>query len=142
MWKPGSFGYWQEILNSSLDTGYICKSDWSTVGSLQPRWDSVVDLHGCSDPNAELGSPREKGYSESFSGKLRVRLRNGEVFCTLKKAQLDREIASRVQHHQPHSALGYRAPALKATLSTIGRLLTPTSGSAQNYETFLSYPFS
>jgi len=39
----------------------------------------------------EPGSPWENGYNESFNGKLRDELLNGEVFYTLKEAQLLRE---------------------------------------------------
>lgn len=36
----------------------------------------------------EPGSPWEKGYNESFNGKLRDELLNLEVFYTLKEAQV------------------------------------------------------
>ena len=35
----------------------------------------------------EPGSPWENGYVESFNGKLRDELLNGEIFYTLKEAQ-------------------------------------------------------
>jgi transposase InsO family protein len=34
------------------------------------------------------GSPWEYGYNESFNGKLRDELLNGEIFYTLKEAQV------------------------------------------------------
>jgi transposase InsO family protein len=36
----------------------------------------------------EPGSPWENGYNESFNGKLRDELLNGEIFSTLKEAQI------------------------------------------------------
>ncbi len=36
----------------------------------------------------EPGSPCENGYNESFNGKLRDELLNGEIFYTLKEAQI------------------------------------------------------
>src|SRR6202158_6495240 len=36
----------------------------------------------------ELGSPWENGYCESFNGKLRDELLNGEIFYSLKEAQI------------------------------------------------------
>ena len=35
-----------------------------------------------------LPSPCENGYNESFNGKLRDELLNGEIFYTLKEAQI------------------------------------------------------
>ena len=58
------------------------------------------------------GSPWENGYCESFNGKLRDELLNGEIFYTLKEAQVVIE-SWRCHYHtlRPHSALGYRPPA-------------------------------
>jgi len=63
----------------------------------------------------EPGSPWENGYSESFNGKLRDELLNGEIFYTLKEARVLIE-AWRKHYNQvrPHSALGYRRPAPEA----------------------------
>jgi hypothetical protein len=36
----------------------------------------------------EPGSPWENGYCESFNGKLRAELLNGEIFCSLKEAKV------------------------------------------------------
>ncbi len=58
------------------------------------------------------GSPWENGYNESFNGKLRDELLNGEIFYDLREAQV---LIERWRHHyntiRPHSALGYRPPA-------------------------------
>ena len=60
----------------------------------------------------EPGSPWENGYNESFNSKLRDELLNGEIFYTLKEAQV--LIEAWRQHYntvRPHSSLGYRPPA-------------------------------
>jgi len=60
----------------------------------------------------EPGSPWENGYNESFNGKLRDELLNGEIFYTLKEAQV---IIDRWRQEyntiRPHSSLNYRPPA-------------------------------
>ena len=60
----------------------------------------------------EPGSPWENGYIESFNGRLRDELLNGEVFQTVLEAQV---ICDRWRCHynvlRPHSSLGYRPPA-------------------------------
>jgi transposase InsO family protein len=59
----------------------------------------------------EPGSPWENGYNESFNGKLRDELLNGEVFFTLKEAQILIEAWRRhFNTKRPHSSLGYRPP--------------------------------
>jgi transposase InsO family protein len=59
----------------------------------------------------EPGSPWENGYCESFHGKLRDECWNGELFYSLKEAQIVIE-QWRVEYNtrRPHSALGYRPP--------------------------------
>jgi putative transposase len=63
----------------------------------------------------EPGSPWENGYIESFNGKLRDELLNGEIFDTLLEAKVLIE-RWRVEYNaiQPHSALGYQPPAPEA----------------------------
>jgi len=47
----------------------------------------------------EPGSPWENGYNESFNGKLRDELLNGEIFYTLKETPgVDRAMEKRVQY--------------------------------------------
>lgn len=60
----------------------------------------------------EPGSPWENGYIESFNGKLRDELLNGEIFYTLKEAQVLIERWRKDYNTvRPHSSLGYRPPA-------------------------------
>lgn len=65
------------------------------------------------------GSPWENGYCESFNGKLRDELLNGELFYTLRGAQVLIE-QWRVFYNteRPHSSLGYRPPAPETLLPT------------------------
>ena len=58
------------------------------------------------------GSPWENGYCESFNGKLRDELLNGEIFYSLNEAKI--VIEQWRKHYntiRPHSSLGYRPPA-------------------------------
>ena len=65
----------------------------------------------------EPGSPWENGYVESFNGKLRDELLDGEIFYTLREAKiLIERWRVHYNHVRPHSALGYRPPAPEATL--------------------------
>lgn len=63
----------------------------------------------------EPGSPWENGYCESFNGKMRDQLLNGELFYPLKEAQV---IIEQWRTHyntvRPHSSLGGQPPAPEA----------------------------
>ena len=66
----------------------------------------------------EPGSPWENGYIESFNGKMRDELLNGEIFYSLKEAQVLIELWRRHYNTvRPHSALGYRPPVPAAVLA-------------------------
>lgn len=60
----------------------------------------------------EPGSPWENGYCESFNGKMRYELLDGEIFYTLLEAKV---IIEKWRNHyntkRPHSSLGGRPPA-------------------------------
>jgi transposase InsO family protein len=63
----------------------------------------------------EPGSPWENGCCESFNARFRDELLNGEVFYSIREAQI--LIESWRRHYntvRPHSALGYRPPAPEA----------------------------
>ena len=65
----------------------------------------------------EPGSPWENGYIESFNGRLRDELLNGEIFYTLNEAKVILESWRKEYNHvRPHSSLGYRVPVPLATL--------------------------
>jgi len=60
----------------------------------------------------EPGSPWENGFCESFNGKLRDECLNGEIFYSLREAQVVIE-KWRIHYNtkRPHSSLGYKPPA-------------------------------
>ncbi|NIM90213.1 MAG: IS3 family transposase [Candidatus Aminicenantes bacterium] len=63
----------------------------------------------------EPGSPWENGYVESFIGKLRDELLNGETFDTLLEARVLIELWRKEYNgSRPHSSLGYKPPAPEA----------------------------
>ena len=74
-----------------------------------------LDRLGVQTLFIEPGSPWENGYNESFNGKLRDELLNGEIFYTLTEAKV---LIERWRHEyntfRPHSSLGYRPPAPEA----------------------------
>lgn len=79
------------------------------IAEAVKSWISAV---GARTAYIERGSPWENGYVESFNGRLRDELLNGEIFTTLKEAQI--VIEAWRQHYnrvRPHSSLGYKPPA-------------------------------
>ena len=87
----------------------------------------------------EPGSPWENGYIESFNGKLRDELLNGEIFETLLEAKVLIE-RWRVEYNtvRPHSSLGYRPPAPEARQphkSTSATLQRPCAADLLTIET-------
>jgi len=72
---------------------------------------------GAKTAYIEPESPWENGYCESFNGRMRDELLNGEIFYSLWEAQI---IIERWRNHyntkRPHSALGLRPPAPKAII--------------------------
>ena len=66
------------------------------------------------------GSPWENGYIESFNARLRDELLDGEIFYSLKEAQI--VIESWRRHYnavRPHESLGYRPPAPEVFLPAL-----------------------
>lgn len=80
----------------------------------------------------EPGSPWENGYVESFNGKLRDELLNGEMFYTLQEAKVLIE-RWRVHYNtkRPHSSLGYRPPAPEAMAIAELTAVEPASATLQ-----------
>ena len=73
------------------------------------EWREWREKLGTGTLDIEPGRPWENGSCESFNGKLRDECLNGELFDSLKEAQIVIE-KWRVQYHtvRPHSALGDR----------------------------------
>jgi len=67
---------------------------------------------GAKTAYIEPGSPWENGYCDSFNARFRNELLNGEIFYSLREAQI---VIKQWRRHyntkRPHSAPGYRPPA-------------------------------
>ena len=73
------------------------------------EWIAAV---GTKTAYIERGSPWENGYIESFNARLRDELLNGEIFYSLREAQI--VIESWRRHYntiRPHASLGFKPPA-------------------------------
>ncbi len=72
-------------------------------------WFKLLDV---SPLFIQPGSPWENGYCESFNGKMRFELLDGEIFYNMMEA---RHVIETWRKHynqkRPHSSLGYRPPA-------------------------------
>jgi putative transposase len=80
------------------------------------RWITGV---GAKTAYIAPGSPWENGYVESFNACLRDELLNGEIFYTLKEAQIVIESWRRHDNTvRPHGSLGYRPPAPEVFIPT------------------------
>lgn len=76
-------------------------------------WISAV---GSKTAYIEPGAPWENGYCESFNARFRDELLDGEIFYSLKEAQI--LIESWRKHFntvRPHSSLGYKPPLAPET---------------------------
>lgn len=90
----------------------------------------------------EPGSPWENGYNESFNGRLRDELLNGEMFYTLTEAKAIIEgWRQHYNHIRPHSSLGYKPPAPMAAVSCeacSAALLKPHSSQTEKHAKLLT----
>lgn len=84
------------------------------VAEAVRQWIAAV---GAQTAYIEPGSPWENGYCECFNARFRDELLNGEIFYTLKEAQI---VIEQWRRHyntvRPHSALGYKPPAPEVTI--------------------------
>jgi len=72
-------------------------------------WFKMLDV---SPLFIEPGSPWENGYCESFNGKMRYELLDGEIFYNMTEARyMIRKWRKHYNEKRPHSSLGYRPPA-------------------------------
>ena len=81
----------------------------SFVAEAVQAWITAV---GAKTAYITPGSPWENGYVESFNARLRDELLDGEIFYTLREAQI--VIESWRRHFntiRPHESLGYKPPA-------------------------------
>jgi transposase InsO family protein len=85
------------------------------VAEAVQAWITAV---GAKTAYIERGSRWENGYIESFNARLRDELLNGEIFYTLREAQI--VIESWRRHYnsiRPHASLGYKPPAPEVFLT-------------------------
>ena len=86
----------------------------------------LIAAVGTKTAYIEPGSPWENGYCESFNGRFRDELLNGEIFYSPREAQIIiEEWRKHYNTKRPHSALGYRPPAPEAVSYT--HLTLPTN---------------
>lgn len=105
------------------------------VAEALRKWIAAV---GAKTAYIEPGSPWENGYVESFNARLRDELLNGEIFYTLREAQI--VIESWRRHYnavRPHQSLGYKPPAPEVFIPPLGSpwphsRATPTPSSTQH----------
>ena len=91
------------------------------IAAALREWITAV---GAKTAYIEPGSPWENGYVESFNGKLRDELLNGEIFYTLNEAKIVIEAWRRHYNTvRPHSSLGYKPPAPEVICWPASRLL-------------------
>lgn len=111
--KLNSFDVIEALADLFLTRGIPCfiRSDNGPefVAYRLRKW---LEKVGVKTVYIEPGSPWENGYNESFNGKLRDELLNGEIFYTLKEAEiLIEQWRWNYNHVRPHSSLGYKPPA-------------------------------
>jgi transposase InsO family protein len=79
------------------------------VAKAVQQWITAV---GAKTAYIAPGSPWENGFIESFNARLRDELLDGEIFYSLREAQVVIENWRRHYNQlRPHASLGYRAPA-------------------------------
>ena len=103
------------LLTAGMFSGHLLFSQELTY----PFAESSLSGQVSSENEEPLeASPWENGYNESFNGKLRDELLNGEIFYTLKEAQILIE-QWRIHYNtvRPHSSLDYRSPAPQTVIT-------------------------
>ena len=97
-----------EYIRSDNGPEFVAKSVQEWIGAV-----------GAKTAYIAPGSPWENGYIESFNARLRDELLDGEIFYSLREAQI--VIESWRRHFnavRPHASLDYRAPAPETFVSS------------------------
>jgi putative transposase len=92
------------------------------VAKAVQEWIAAV---GAKTAYIAPGSPWENGFIESFNARLRDELLEGEIFYSLREAEV--VIESWRRHYnqvRPHSSLGYRAPAPEVFMPALAARMT------------------
>lgn len=101
----------------SRECGGVPQDVWSDTGSefTAGMVRNRVGKVGVRTPYIQRGSPWENGLVESFNGQLRDELLKGEIFYTLREAEV---LVKRWRKHynttRPHSSLVYKPPMPEA----------------------------
>ena len=98
------------------------------VAKAVQEWIAAV---GAKTAYIAPGSPWENGFIESFNARLRDELLDGEIFYSLKEAQI--VIESWRRHYntvRPHQSLGYRPPAPEVFVPALAAWPSARLGSA------------
>jgi transposase InsO family protein len=97
------------------------------VAKAVQEWIAAV---GAKTAYIAPGSPWENGFIESFNARLRDELLDGEIFYSLREAQV--VIESWRRHYnqvRPHASLGYRAPTPEVIVPALAARMTGLSRS-------------
>jgi putative transposase len=97
------------------------------VAKAVQQWITAV---GAKTAYIAPGSPWENGFIESFNARLRDELLEGEIFYSLREAEV--VIESWRRHYnqaRPHASLGYRAPAPEVVMPALAARMTAPSRS-------------
>jgi transposase InsO family protein len=123
--RINSFGVIETLADAMLQKGVPehvrCDNGPEMIAQALRKWLAKL---GTKTLYIAPGSPWENGYCESFNGKLRDECLKGEIFYSLKEAQV--VIGAWRDHYnrvRPHSSLGYRPPA-PATVADVHRPLS------------------
>jgi transposase InsO family protein len=89
---------------------------------VAPAVQDWIGAVGARTAYIDPGSPWENGYCESFNARFRDELLNGEIFYSVREAQI---LIEQWRRHyntkRPHSALRYHPPAPETTVPTATR---------------------
>ena len=97
---------------------------WRAHQDTYPEPASQID-GSQTDRSSRDRSPGGTGPSESFNGRMRHELLNGEIFYSLREAQIIiEEWRKHYNTKRPHSALGYRPPAPETIIPMDPRPIT------------------
>ena len=123
--RINSFGVIETLADAMLQKGVPehvrCDNGPEMIAQALRKWLAKL---GTKTLYIAPGSPGENGYCESSNGKLRDECLKGEIFSSLKEAQV--VIGAWRDHYnrvRPHSSLGYRPPA-PATVADVHRPLS------------------
>lgn len=100
-----------DVVDALTDLFILCGPP-EVIAEKVRTWIAAV---GAKTAFIEPDSPWENGYCESFNARFRDELLNGEIFYSLREAQILIEQWRRYYNAvRPDSALGYRPPALQS----------------------------